>query len=255
MRFACLGSGSRGNAWLVEAGNTRVLVDCGFSARETTKRLERLGIDANSVDAVLLTHEHADHARGVAGFSAKYRCDVWLTHGARVILQATDGQPQWMREIDSHAAIALNDLEVTPVAVPHDAREPVQFVLFDGRRRLGILTDAGHTTPHMEAMFADCDALAIECNHDLELLRQGSYPPALKARISGRYGHLDNCMARQFLAKVASDRLQHVLAAHLSEENNRPELARQALAEALGCEPDWIAVADQELGSNWRQIV
>lgn len=255
MRFACLGSGSRGNAWLVEAGGTRVLVDCGFSTRETTKRLERLGIEADTVSAVLLTHEHADHARGVAGFSARYRCEVWLTHGAHGMLEAMGGAPQRVRAIDSHSAFAVGALEITPVAVPHDAREPVQFVLSDGQRRLGILTDAGHVTPHMEAMFSGCDALAIECNHDLDLLRQGSYPPALKARILSRYGHLDNGMARQLLAKVASDRLQHVVAAHLSEENNRPELAQRALAGALGCEVGWIGVADQELGSDWRQIV
>lgn len=255
MRFACLGSGSRGNAWLIEAGSTRVLVDCGFSARETAKRLERLGVEADSVDALLLTHEHADHARGVAGFSARYRCEVWLTHGARGMLQATDSLPQRVREVDSHSAFAVGDLAITPVAVPHDAREPVQFVLSDGQHRLGILTDAGHVTPHMETMFSGCDALAIECNHDVALLRQGSYPPALKTRILGRYGHLDNGTAQQLLAQVASDRLQHVLAAHLSEENNRPELARRALAGALGCEEGWIGVADQEQGSDWRQIV
>ena len=255
MRFACLGSGSRGNAWLVEAGATRVLVDCGFSAREATRRLERLGVAADTVDAVLLTHEHADHARGVAGFSSRFACEVLLTHGARLMLEATDSAPKQAREIDSHTPFALGDLEIVPVAVPHDAREPVQFVFGDGRARLGILTDAGHVTAHMEAMFADCDALAVECNHDVDLLRRGSYPPALKARILGRYGHLDNTMARSFLAKVATGRLRHVVAAHLSEENNRPELARQALATALGCEEDWIGVADQEMGCDWRRIV
>ncbi|MEW5893313.1 MAG: MBL fold metallo-hydrolase [Pseudomonadota bacterium] len=255
MRFACLGSGSRGNAWLVEAGATRLLVDCGFSARETARRLARLGVAADSIDALLLTHEHADHARGLAGFAARYGSVVWLTHGARTMLQAMDALPGRVREIDSHSVFALGDLEITPVAVPHDAREPVQFVLSDGRRRLGILTDAGHVTAHMEAMFSGCDALAIECNHDVELLRQGSYPPALKARILGRYGHLDNGTAQQLLARLATDRLQHVLAAHLSEENNRPELARRALAGALGCADDWIGVADQERGSDWRQIV
>lgn len=255
MRFACLGSGSKGNAWLVEAGGTRVLVDCGFSARETARRLECLGVSADTVDAVLLTHEHSDHARGVAGVAARFGCEVYLTHGARVMLAAVDGAPKRMREIDSHTAFGLGDLEIVPVAVPHDAREPVQFVFSDGRGRLGILTDAGHVSAHMEAMFADCDALALECNHDVELLKRGSYPPALKARILGRYGHLDNAMARDFLAKVKSARLQHVVAAHLSEENNRPELARQALAAALGCEESWIGVADQETGCDWRQIV
>lgn len=255
MRFACLGSGSKGNAWVVESGTTRILIDCGFSARETARRLERLGVAADSINAVLLTHEHSDHARGVAGFSAKHEADIWLTHGAHAMLDAVGDAPRRVNEIDSHTPFAVGDIEITPVAVPHDAREPVQFVLSDGRLRLGILTDAGHVTAHMETAYADCDALAVECNHDVDLLRRGSYPPALKARILGRYGHLDNAMARDFLAKVASDRLQHVVAAHLSEENNRPELARQALAGALGCENDWIGVADQEAGCEWRQIV
>lgn len=255
MRFACLGSGSKGNAWLVEAGGTRVLVDCGFSARETARRLERLGVAADTVDAVLLTHEHSDHARGVAGVSSKFGCEVYLTHGAWAMLEALDGAPKQVREIDSHTAFGLGDLEIIPVAVPHDAREPVQFVFGDGHHRLGILTDAGHVSAHMEAMFADCDALALECNHDVDLLKRGSYPPALKARILGRYGHLDNTMAQDFLAKVKSDRLQHVVAAHLSEENNRPELARQALAAALACDESWIGVADQETGCDWRQII
>ena len=254
MRFACLGSGSRGNAWLVESGGTRVLVDCGFSVRETVRRLQRLGVEAESIAAVLLTHEHADHARGVASFAARHGCEVWLTHGARVMLDAVGDAPSRLREIGSHAAFTLGDFEVAPVAVPHDAREPVQFVFGDGRLRFGILTDAGHVTAHMVTMFAECDALAIECNHDVDLLRRGGYPAALKARILGRYGHLDNAMAGEFLAKVGGRRLQHVVAAHLSEENNRPELARQALAAALGCEEDWIGVAGQDDGCAWRQI-
>lgn len=254
MRFASLGSGSRGNAWLIEAGSTRVLVDCGFSARETVRRLARLGVEAQTVAAVLVTHEHSDHARGVAGFSARLGCEVWLTHGAQAALEALGEVPGRWRRVESHGGFAVDDLQIAPFPVPHDAREPVQYVFSDGVRRLGILTDAGHVTSHMEAMLADCDALAIECNHDVERLQRGSYPPGLKARILGRYGHLDNTAAAQLLGKVAGPRLQHVIAAHLSEENNTPELARDALAGAMGCEREWIGVADQERGCDWRQI-
>ena len=254
MRFASLGSGSRGNAWVVESGATRVLVDCGFSARETAKRLQRLGIDAESIAAVLITHEHSDHARGVASFAGRFGCETWLTPGARAMLEATGEAPQDCRLLDSHARFAIGDLQITPFPVPHDAREPVQFVFTDGARRLGILTDAGHVTGHMESMLTDCDALAIECNHDVELLRRGSYPAGLKTRILGRYGHLDNTAAAQLLAKVAGPRLQHVLAAHLSEENNSPALAQAALAGAMGCAPEWIGVAKQEAGCDWRAI-
>lgn len=254
MRFASLGSGSRGNAWIVEAGATRVLVDCGFSARETTRRLQRLGVEAESIAAVLITHEHSDHARGVARFAGRFGCTTWLTPGARAMLTATGEAPTTCRELDSHAVFSIGDLQIQPYPVPHDAREPVQFVFSDGARRFGLLTDAGHVTGHMEAMLAGCEALAIECNHDVERLRQGSYPPGLKARILGRYGHLDNGAAAQLLARVAGPRLQHVVAAHLSEENNSPDLARQALAGAIGCEPGWIGVADQDLGCDWRAL-
>ncbi len=254
MRFASLGSGSRGNAWLIEAGSTRVLVDCGFSTRDTVRRLARLGVEAGTIAAVLVSHEHADHARGVAGFADRYGCEVWLTDGARTALDAMGAVPGRLRRVDSHARFAVRDLEIAPFPVPHDAREPVQYAVSDGTRRFGILTDAGHVTPHMEAMLRGCDALAIECNHDVERLRRGSYPQGLKARILGRYGHLDNLAAAELLGRVSGPRLQHVVAAHLSQENNTPGLARAALAGALGCEPEWIAVADQEHGCAWREL-
>lgn len=254
MRFACLGSGSKGNAWLVERGTTRVLLDCGFGVREMAARLNRLGIEPAEVDAVLITHEHSDHARGVARFSAKYGCEVWLTPGCGVILEAMGDMPERVRLVDSHAAFAVGELEFRPFTVPHDAREPVQYVVSDGARSWGLLTDAGHVTEHMVAMLQECDALALECNHDVDRLRQGSYPASLKARILGRYGHLDNSAAAELLGRLPTDRLQHVVAAHLSEENNSPELARAALAAVLNCEPDWIGIADQSEGLDWRTI-
>jgi phosphoribosyl 1,2-cyclic phosphodiesterase len=143
---------------------------------------------------------------------------------------------------------------VTPFPVPHDAREPVQFVVSDGRVQFGLLTDAGHVTDCMQARLDGCHALALECNHDIDTLRRGSYPPALKERILGRYGHLDNEAAAGLLGRLDGARLQHVVAAHLSEENNTPGLARGALARALGCGPEWIGVADQTVGLEWRDI-
>lgn len=255
MRFACLGSGSKGNAWLVEQGSTRVLLDCGFGVREMATRLGRLGIQADDVDAILITHEHSDHARGAARFSAKYGCDVLLTAGCGVVLDAMGDLPERVREIDGHEAFSVGNLEFHPFPVPHDAREPVQYVASDGARRWGLLTDAGHVTNHMVAMLQTCDAIALECNHDVDMLKRGGYPPSLKARILGRYGHLDNHAAAALLGRLNLDRLQHVVAAHLSEENNSPELARAALAKVLGCESDWIGVADQVNGVDWRTIV
>lgn len=254
MRFACLGSGSKGNAWLVQAGQTRVMVDCGFGPREATKRLARLGVEVDQLDAILVTHEHSDHGRGAAKVAAKAGCAVWMSHGSQVMLAATDDAPEDVQVILDHTAFALGDLEITPYPVPHDAREPMQFLFSDGSVRFGLLTDAGHVTPHMETVLAECDALALECNHDVAMLEAGTYPPALKRRILGRYGHLDNQAAAALLGRLAGPRLKHVVAAHLSQENNSPVLARTALAGALGCTQDWIAVADQEDGLNWREI-
>lgn len=254
MRFACLGSGSKGNAWLVESAGTRVMLDCGFGVRETAARLARLGVAAEEISAVVLTHEHSDHVRGATAFARRYKAPLWLTHGCRVMLEGCNDLPARIDIVDSHADFAVGDLCFRPFPVPHDAREPVQFVVGDGARRWGLLTDTGHVTAHMVAMLDGCDALALECNHDVDMLKQGAYPPALKARILGRYGHLDNGAAADLLQRIRGGRLQHVVAAHLSEENNHPELARAALAGALGCTPDWVGVADQADGLDWRAI-
>ena len=253
MRFVSLGSGSRGNALLVESGKTRLLVDAGFGPREMSRRLERLGVAACDINAVLVTHEHSDHVGGVFACARKYDWSVLLTHGTLAGCRQADGEVH-TRIINSHEALAVGDIKVQPFPVPHDAREPVQFVFEDGANRLGVLTDAGHVTAHMVEMLNACDALVLECNHDAEMLAEGRYPQALKTRIGGRWGHLDNTAAALLLSRLEHSRLRHVVAAHLSEENNRPELARSALAEVLGCGLDWIGVATQNEGFAWRGI-
>lgn len=252
MRFSSLGSGSRGNALVVEAGRTRLLVDCGFGPRNLAARLERIGLVPDGIDAILVTHEHSDHVAGVAACARRHGLDVFLTHGtlAAVVLEGISP-----RVIDSHATFSIGDIEVTPFPVPHDAREPVQFTFSDGDVRLGVLTDAGCVTSHMVAVLSACDALVVECNHDPDMLAAGRYPPHLKRRIAGRFGHLDNMAAAELLARLEHRRLRHVVAAHLSQENNTPDLARAALAGVLGCEPDWIGVADQDSGIGWRRII
>lgn len=253
MRFASLGSGSEGNALVVEAGRSRVLLDCGFSATETARRLARLDLEPAAIDAILVTHEHADHVGGVARFSRKFGIPVHLTYGTYVAVAAGGAMPEVVI-IDGHTPYAVGDIEIFPYPVPHDAREPAQFVFGDGALRLGVLTDAGASTPHIEAMLSGLDALVIECNHDRDLLLGGSYPEHLKRRIAGRYGHLDNGQAAQIVAAIAHQSLQHVVAAHLSQRNNRPELACAALAGALGCAPEWIGVASQDDGFGWRML-
>ncbi len=254
MRFASLGSGSRGNALVVEAGPTRVMLDCGFAVRETVARLSRLELLPADLAAIVVTHEHSDHIGGVAAFARKFNLPVWLTHGTfnAAAGQFRDGQPVHL--FDSHCRFRIGAMEIEPFPVPHDAREPSQFVFGDGARRLGVLTDAGCSTPHIEATLSRCHALVLECNHDAEMLRNGPYPPGLKQRVAGRLGHLDNDAAAGILGRLDVGLLQHIVAAHLSDKNNLPHLVRQALSRVLNCEMEWIGIAAQESGFDWRQI-
>lgn len=252
MQFASLGSGSRGNATLIEAGSTLVMVDCGFSCRETERRMQRLGRSPEQLAAVLVTHEHADHIRGVAVLARRYGLPVWLSNGTRRMLQDTD-LPD-MRRLDGAQGIEIGDLAIMPYTVPHDAREPCQYVFTDGSHRFGLLTDTGRITAHIRECLDGCDALLLECNHDAAMLASGPYPERLKQRVGGSLGHLSNAQAAGLLGQIDTSQLQHVVAAHLSDRNNRPELARQALAASLGCAPDWIGVAEQDDGLDWRVI-
>ncbi len=251
MRFASLGSGSQGNALVVEAGATRLLVDCGFAIEETERRLARLGLAPGDLAGIFVTHEHGDHADGSLPFARRHGLRAWMTHGTARALAA---DPSGATIVDSHTAFAVGDLELQPFPVPHDAREPVQVVVSDGAARLGVLTDVGTPTRHIAAMLSGCGALVLECNYDPDLLACGPYPQWLKARIGGPLGHLANAAAAEILAAIDRSRLQHVIAAHLSQTNNLPRLAVAALSGALGCAPEEIAVADQADGFAWRSL-
>ena len=253
MRFASLGSGSRGNALIVEAGATRVMLDCGFSYAEATVRLARLGLAPSDIDAVILTHEHDDHMCGAAQFAAQVNIAVYMTNGTRTAIGRKLKRVQCIC-FDPHAPFQIGDLLMRPFPVPHDAREPAQCVFDDGAVRLGVLTDVGMPTPHIRDMLSGCAALVLECNHDAELLRTGPYPPALKARIGSRYGHLQNADCARLLASLDRSRLQHLVAAHLSETNNTPQLARSALAQAMGINADEVHVATQSEGLHWLEV-
>jgi len=254
MRFASLGSGSQGNALLIESGNTRVLLDCGFGLSETTSRLSRLGLDASSLDAIIVTHEHGDHGGGVAKLASRFDVAVYLTRGTLSAMGAEGRSIPRRILIDPYTTFAIDGIEVRPFPVPHDAREPVQFVLSDGAVRLGVLTDTGQPTPHIAQALSGVDALVLECNHDLDMLMSGPYSAQLKSRIAGRLGHLANAASAELVQVMDCSRLQHLVAAHLSQTNNTPELARSALAGALGCAQEWIGVATQDEGFAWREI-
>lgn len=254
MRFASLGSGSRGNALIVEEKSSRLMVDCGFGWRETEARLARLSIAPGDISGIVVTHEHSDHIGGVFRCARRWNVPIWMTHGTLVAAGVHNVVDIDCRVIDSHAAFAVGDLEVCPFPVPHDAREPVQFVV-RGRGDLGVLTDVGETTPHIVERLSGLDALVLECNHDRAMLKNSTYPASLKARIAGRLGHLANDTAAGLIASIDGSRLQHLVAAHLSQENNRPEYAANALAGALGCHADWIGIATQTDGFSWREII
>jgi len=254
MRFASLGSGSEGNGLVVEAGGTCIMIDCGFGVRDTAMRLARLGLLPNSLAAILVTHEHADHVGGVPAFAARHGIPVWATFGTLMAVAGHFAAMDHVFGFDSHDVFAIGALEIRPFPVPHDAREPVQFVIADGAWRLGVLTDLGASTRCVEWSLSGCDALVLECNHDLDLLADSDYPYALKKRIAGRLGHLHNEASAALLAALDNTRLKHIVAAHLSQQNNTPEKARAALAGALNCAPEWIGIADQLNGFPWRQM-
>jgi len=255
MRFSSIGSGSAGNALVVEQSSTRLLLDCGFGLRDTEQRLARISLSPDQLTGILITHEHEDHAGGVFKLARKYRIPVWLTHGTlKMVERILPSEILDLRIIDSHSKFNINEIEIHPFPVPHDAREPVQYTFSNGDKTLGVLTDTGCSTPHIQTMLSGCDALMLECNHDIDMLMNGIYPMSLKQRVSGRLGHLDNKSAANILSKLDNSRLKHIVAAHLSEKNNKPELAIDALSGVLNCARDWIVIASQETGFDWREI-
>ena len=258
MRFCSLGSGSGGNATVVEAVDGahthRVVIDCGFSLREFETRLARAGLECSDLDAVFVTHEHGDHVGCALTLSRRHGLPLWMSRGTWRAIGAAESDAPLVRFARDGEPIVIGGLQLTPYTVPHDAAEPLQLRCSDGKSTLAVLTDAGSATPHLLAHLHDCEALLLECNHDSEMLAASRYPPSLKARIGGPLGHLSNHTAAQILGQCRRDRLQHLVAAHLSEQNNRPDLARQALATASGAAAEDIVVADPTHGFDWLPI-
>jgi phosphoribosyl 1,2-cyclic phosphodiesterase len=233
-----------------------LLIDCGLAPAELERRLGQLGVEPASLRGILITHEHDDHAGHAFAFAAAHGVTLFMTYGTRAALEESgkSNRSAHVRVIRGESEFAVDGLSVRPFTVPHDAREPVQFVVSDGAHRLGVLTDLGASTAHVESVLSGIDALVLECNHDLDLLWAGDYPKWLKQRITGPFGHLDNNASQRLLGALDRSRLQHVIAAHLSQQNNRPALARSALAHALGCEDEWVGIATQEEGFGWRDL-
>jgi len=258
IRFCSLGSGSGGNALLVEVSHgsrvRRLLVDCGFGPRTLAQRLQaRAGLALTDLDGLLLTHEHADHVAGVRALLARHTLTVAATRGTWLACGLDTAEPRWL-PISPGSEFTLADAQIFAVPVAHDAAEPVQFVITDGDRRLGIVTDLGGYDEVMVGALDGVAALVLECNHDVEMLEHGPYPPFLKARIGGPRGHLSNRAAAGLLAALDRRRLRIVVAAHLSEVNNRPELAQQALGEVLGVAANEVDIAHFRHGLPWRTV-
>lgn len=254
MKFASLGSGSEGNALLISAASgvtqTTVMLDCGFAIRETERRLARLGMLPQDLAGIVVTHEHQDHVGGVFKFARRHRIPVWLSYGTYQAMRE-DGSGVDIRFCRDGDRLEIGDLELSPYTVPHDAREPVQYCASDGRHKLGVLTDAGQATVHMLQALSACDALMLECNHDRQMLADSYYPPSLKRRIGGDYGHLSNDRSAEILAALDQTRLRKVIGAHLSQKNNTPLLARAALSSVLDEGKTEIMIACQEAGFDW----
>ncbi len=256
LRFRSLGSGSAGNATLIEAMGTRpvrVMVDCGLGIKHLLHRLGKAGLQPEDIDAVFITHEHGDHIGCALSLSLRYQIPVWMSQGTHVAIGSPDfkGLLRLARDGD---AIDLGGLQLVPFTVPHDAREPLQLTCTDGAAKLGILTDLGHATAHVLAHLRACDALLLECNHDTGMLAQSAYPEFLKRRVGGQYGHLSNTAAAEIARRVMHQGLKHLVAAHLSAQNNRPALVQSLMSEALGCAENDIVIAAPDNGTDWLQV-
>jgi phosphoribosyl 1,2-cyclic phosphodiesterase len=251
MWFASLGSGSKGNATLVRSADTLLMVDCGFSMRETTRRLAALDVQPEQIDAILVTHEHTDHCAGVASLSRRFQIPVYLTHGTAGTGRC-DGSHSLLC-FNSEDSFAIGSLQVKAVTVPHDAAEPCQYRVTSGGRSLGILTDLGSITPHVLDNYRDCHSLLLEFNHDLQMLQAGSYPPALKRRVGGDWGHLNNLQAAQLLRDLGAARPDQLVVAHVSENNNSRHSAEQALLSVLDS-LEGVVWAEQAGGFDWLAV-
>jgi len=257
LRVGILGSGSGGNAVVVESGGRRILIDAGFSCRELTRRMALLDVDPKSISALILTHEHQDHCRGADAFARRYKVPVLATAGTRQLAGLKEDRFRSTVLIRSGEPREVAGFVIEPFLIPHDAAEPVGFVVEDAfGRRLGLVADIGCRTSLAWGRLRDLDVLLLETNHDLDMLRNGPYPWSLKQRVAGRHGHLSNREAAEGLPELMGGRLSWVALYHLSRTNNLPALAAAAIGEALdreGCSAR-LAVTEQFHPTPWLEV-
>ncbi|WP_223669179.1 MBL fold metallo-hydrolase [Kangiella shandongensis] len=252
LKVASLGSGSKGNSTLIATKEATVMVDCGFTLKETVKRLQRLEVEPSCIDAILVTHEHQDHISGVGPLSRKYDIPVWSTRGS--LLSGKCGKLNAYSIIEGFQQFAIGDLSVIPLSVPHDAREPCQYLFQAYGKQLAILTDLGSYTSEIIKALQSCHGLLLECNHDEDMLWNGPYPRSLKQRVAGPLGHMSNRQAIELLQKVFSDDLELLIASHISEQNNCPKLVQESVAESIQWPLDKVVIAEQNHGFDWVNL-
>lgn len=236
MRVTVLGSGSGGNSILVESGDTRLLVDAGFSGRDLERRLAAVEVDPRSLSALLITHDHGDHTRGMGVIARRWRIPLYLTELTRSACQKLLDGSEEVRLYQSASPLEIGELTVGPFLTVHDAIDPVAISVTESTtgEKLGIATDLGRPTAAVRHALQECDLLILEANHDEIMLRESDYPWSIKARISGSHGHLSNRAAAELARELAHPELCAVVLAHLSERANAPELAREVVGSALG---------------------
>jgi phosphoribosyl 1,2-cyclic phosphodiesterase len=250
-RFASLGSGSRGNGTVVEIGDERILVDCGFTVKQAEARLERLGLRPADLSAILVTHEHSDHAGGVGALAYKYAVPVFASYGT-LESAGRNGATLIGTAINAHASFSIGKVEVCPIVVPHDAREPTQFVFRHGGTSIGVISDLGCVTPYVVEQYSGLDGLLMESNYDPHMLVAGRYPERVKRRIASELGHLSNRQAAAFLGEIAHPDLRVVIG-HVSEENNHPDLLSESFAPHAE-RVTQLTFATQDLGAEWQEV-
>jgi phosphoribosyl 1,2-cyclic phosphodiesterase len=235
-----LASGSRGNCAIVASASTKILVDAGISGRETFKRMKAIGDDPLTLSAILITHEHSDHVYGLATLAKKLRIPVFMTgatHQAwsRAVRVEKGEKPQLekLERFDAGRRFQIGDIQVQPFTIPHDAADPVGFTFRCEGIKVGIATDLGYVPVSVRDHLRGCDVLVMESNHDLEMLRVGPYPWSVKQRVMSRVGHLSNVALADFFTSDYDNSATFVVLAHLSEQNNHPEIARREAEKAL----------------------
>ena len=253
MKFASLGSGSKGNATIIDTENGCLMIDCGFSIKETTRRLERVGKSPQDISAILVTHEHSDHWKGVLPFSSKFSIDVYATAGCYRAVNVSPATSELLKVICSHSEFMINNVHVLPIPVPHDANEPVQYILSYDQYRLGILTDVGNITPYIIEQYNNCTGLLVEANHDVELLQAGAYPKFLKDRVAGQWGHLNNHQTASLLSAINQQSIQKLVIGHISESNNNSFRVKQVIEEVF-TDAEKIIYANQNEGFDWMYL-